>query len=402
MGLPDGPCSWIVVLTKFSSWASAVRIGQRCQIQVFRFDPRPVNPPSLSILRVCGDYDAMVESVPAIPARATIRDVAALAGVGFKTVSRVVNNESGVSPALRQRVEKAVDQLDYRHNLVASNLRRGSQRTGMIGALVQDVSNNYSATLLRAIEDAADERGAAVLAASLDEQVERERDRVHALVGRRVDGLILMPAARHHEYLLSERKAGMPIVFVDRHPHGIDLDSVTVDNAAGARAGVEHMLDRGHRRIALLADLVRIETSELRVRGYEQAITAKGLPLEPALMRTDLHDIESSAAAMNALLDLPDPPTAVLATRNVTAIGALRVIRERGLQGSLALVGFDDFPMADLTDPPLTVVEQDIRAIGHQAATQLWARLDGATTPPQHAVVPYRLIERGSGEIRPR
>ncbi|MGB3594949.1 MAG: LacI family DNA-binding transcriptional regulator [Ornithinimicrobium sp.] len=343
----------------------------------------------------------MVDPIPSSTARATMRDVAALAGVGFKTVSRVVNHEPGVSPDTRRRVERAVIELDYRHNLAASNLRRGSKRTGMIGALVQDVSNNYSATLLRAIEDAADERGAAVLAASLDEQVERERDRVHALVGRRVDGLVLMPAARHHEYLLSERRAGMPMVFVDRHPHGIDVDSVTVDNRAGAQAGVAHMLARGHRRIALLADLVRIETAELRVRGYREAVIGAGLTLDPALMRTDLHDVAASAEAMRDLLDLPDPPTAVFATRNVTAIGALQVIRERGLQGSLALVGFDDFPMADLTDPPLTVIEQDIRTIGTQAASQLWARLDGDSSPAVHTVVPYRLIQRGSGEISP-
>jgi LacI family transcriptional regulator len=328
-----------------------------------------------------------------------MRDVAAAAGVGVKTVSRVVNGEPGVAVGTRRRVLAAVESLGYEPNLEAISLRRGGTRTGVIAALVQDVGNNYSATLLRAIEDAADERGAAVLAASLDEQVEREQERVRALLRRRVDGLVLMPASRRHGYLREEHTHGMPIVFADRRPHGYDVDSVTVDNEAGARTAVEHMISRGHRRIALLADLIRIETAELRMRGYEAALRGAGIPLDPFLMRTDLRTVEKAAAALASLLDTPEPPTAVLATRNVTAIGAMAVLRARGLQGAVALVGFDDFPLADLTDPPLTVIEQDIRQIGYQAAHRMWARLDGAMGPAEHTVVPYRLIERGSGEI---
>lgn len=347
------------------------------------------------------DNDTFV-SAPQIPAnRATMRDVAALAGVGVKTVSRVVNDEPGVSEAKRDRVINAVDRLNYRHNWAASHLRRGSDRTGVIAALVQDVGNHFSATLLRAIEDACDERGMALLAASLDEQVDRERDRVRALVSRRVDGLVLMPATPSQDYLLGERRAGMPIVFVDRRPHGIDFDSVTVDNEAGAYAGVQHLLQQGHRRIGLLADLVRIETATLRIAGYVRALTDAGIAPDPTLMHTNLHDIAASSQAMAHLLDSPAPPTAVFATRNVTAIGALHVIKDRALQPTLALVAFDDFPMADLTDPPLTVIKQDITALGRAAAERLWARLDGDTSPPQHLTIPHLLIPRGSGEIPP-
>ncbi|MGB3184854.1 MAG: LacI family DNA-binding transcriptional regulator [Ornithinimicrobium sp.] len=343
----------------------------------------------------------MVSASERPASRATMRDVAALAGVGAKTVSRVINNEAGVSEAKRERVLSAVDRLDYRHNWAASHLRRGGDRTGVIAALVQDVGNHFSATLLRAIEDAADERGMALLAASLDEQVDRERDRVRALVSRRVDGLVLMPATATQDYLVGERRAGMPIVFVDRRPHGVDFDSVAVDNEAGAYAGVQHLLQQGHRRIGLLADLVRIETARMRIAGYKRALTDAGITPDPTLMHTDLHDISASSTAMAHLLDSPDPPTAVFATRNVTAIGALHVINNRGLQRTLALVGFDDFPIADLTDPPLTVIKQDITALGHAAAQRLWARLDGDTAPPQHLTIPHQLIPRGSGEIPP-
>ncbi len=332
-------------------------------------------------------------------ARATMREVAALAGVSLKTVSRVVNAETGVSPQVRERVLRAADQLDYRHNLAASNLRRTGSRTGVIGALLQDVSNSFSAGLLRAIEDAANLRGTAVLAASLDEQSDRERQRVTDLVGRRVDGLVLVPASDNQEYLLSERRAGLPIVFVDRLPTGIDVDSVTVDNRAGAREAVEHLAAGGHRRIALLGDLDTIQTAQLRRAGYLDAVRALGLDEDPLLVVTNLRTPEEASAAVAALLALPDPPTALLAGRNVLSVGAIRQLRISGLSDHVAIVGFDDFPMADLFDPPLTVIRQNVQVIGTEVARILFARLDGDTSPPQHVVVEHALVQRGSGEI---
>ena len=178
-----------------------------------------------------------------------MKDVAALAGVSLKTVSRVVNDEPGVSPDVRDRVTLAVNRLDYRPNLAASNLRRGA-RTGLIGALVQDVSNSFSASLLRALEDSARRHGVGVLAASLDEGADREQELVHDLVTRRVDGLVIMPASERQDYLVSELRSGTPAVFVDRPPRGVDADSVTVDNLRGGRLAGEHLLAQGHRRIA--------------------------------------------------------------------------------------------------------------------------------------------------------
>jgi LacI family transcriptional regulator len=334
-------------------------------------------------------------------ARATMREVAALAGVSLKTVSRVVNAEAGVSAPLRDRVLRAADQLDYRHNMAASNLRRSGNRTGVVGALLQDVSNSFSSGLLLAIEDAANERGTAVLAASLDEESDRERQRVADLVSRRVDGLVLMPASNNQEYLLSERRAGLPIVFVDRLPRGIDADSVTVDNRAGAREAVEHLLAVGHRRIALLGDLDTIQTAQLRRQGYQDALTAAGIVADPCLVVTDLRTAVESAEAVGRLLALDQPPTALLATRNVISAGAVRQLREMGLNTKVAIVGFDDFPLADLFDPPLTVVRQNVGRIGAEVARILFERLDGDQSPPWHVVVQHTLVVRGSGEIAP-
>ena len=218
--------------------------------------------------------------------RATMRDVAALAGVSLKTVSRVVNDEAGVSQDVRERVAAAVRRLDYRPNLAASNLRRTGARTGLVGALVQDLSNSFSASLLRALEDSARLRGTAVLAASLDEESDREEELVHDLVTRRVDGLVLMPASERQDYLVAELRTGTPAVFVDREPRGVDADSVVVDNRAGAALATEHLLAHGHRRIAALVDMESIRTASLRHAGFTDAYAARGLRPDPRLVVT--------------------------------------------------------------------------------------------------------------------
>ncbi|MEP6800206.1 MAG: LacI family DNA-binding transcriptional regulator [Lapillicoccus sp.] len=334
--------------------------------------------------------------------RATMRDVAALAGVSLKTVSRVVNRESTVSPDLVVKVTRAVERLNYRHNLGASNLRSGHGRTGVIGALLQDVSNSFSASLLRALEDAARERRDVVLTASLDEEPDREHDLVSDLVNRRVDGLILMPATQDHSYLAPDVQAGLRAVFVDRAPHGILADSVLVDNIKGARDATRHLVRQGHRRILHLADLDTIETARERQVGFEAALRASGIRLDPALVVAGQRTSEMAEETLMRVFDSADPPTAVFASRNTVAIGAARALRRLGLSREIALVGFDDFPLADLLDPALTVVRQNVSLIGRLAADRLYARIDGDTSPPERRLVPPMLVERGSGEIPPR
>lgn len=330
-----------------------------------------------------------------------MREVAALAGVSLKTVSRVVNDEPGVSPDVRERVAAAVQRLDYRPNLAASNLRRGGARTGLIGALVQDLSNSFSASLLRALEDTARAHRTAVLAASLDEGVEREQELVHDLVTRRVDGLVVMPASLRQDYLVAELRTGTPAVFVDRAPRGVDADSVTVDNERGARMGTEHLLAQGHRRIAGLFHLTKIPTAHHRLDGFRAAHAARGLRPDPRLVVCDITSTDEAARVVDDLLALADPPTAIFAARNILASGAVRALAEHGLRRSVALVSFDDFPLADLLDPPLTVVRQDVARIGRTVGEMIFQRIDGDTSPPRHVVIESTLVVRGSGEIPP-
>jgi len=330
-----------------------------------------------------------------------MREVAALAGVGLKTVSRVVNGDQPVSPRLTARVRDAIERLDYRHNVTARNLRRSDGKSATIGVLLEDVANPFSSTLHRVIENEALKRGMLVFAGSSDEDETRERELVAAFASRRVDGLIIVPAGHDHSYLLSERRAGTPMVFVDRPPVLLDADSVLTDGVAGTRAGVDHLIAHGHQRIGYMGDLQTIHTATQRYQGYREALAASGIQLEERLVRLNLRGIEAAEAATTELLSPRNPPTALFTGQNLITIGACRALRALGLHERVAVVGFDDFVLADLLHPPVTVIAQDPAEMGRTAASLLFRRIDGDRSAAVHAQVPTRLIARGSGELRP-
>jgi LacI family transcriptional regulator len=330
-----------------------------------------------------------------------MRDVAALAGVGVKTVSRVINNEPGVTPAMTERVLEAARALSFQPDLTAGTLRRNDRRSRSLGLILASVENPFCAAVHRAVEDVAVHRGVAVFSASIDEDPERERQLVAAFTARRVDGLIMTAASADHAYLRDEQDSGTPIVLVDRPPHGLDVDSVLVDNAEGARQATAHLIAHGHRRIAYLGDLARIETARLRHEGFLAATREAGLLGDQIRSIEGLHSEDEAEAAAHALFDDPQPPTAIFTSQNLVTIGTIRALRSRGLEHVVALVGFDDFELADLLQPAVTVIAQDPGLMGRLAAEQIFERLDGGRFPPRRTVVPTRLIERGSGEIRP-
>jgi LacI family transcriptional regulator len=343
-----------------------------------------------------------LSGTPRRSGRATLRDVAALAGVSLKTASRVVNGEAGVSPGLVVRVEDAARLLRYRPDQGARALRRTDRRTATIGLLLEDVENPYSAALHRAVEDAARARGVAVLAASVDETPERERELVAAFASRRVDGLIIMPASPDQTHLEAERRAGIPVVFVDRSPPAFEADSVVADNADGAAVATRHLLGAGHGGVAFLGGRLAAATTHERHAGYLSALAQAGVDVLARHVLTDLPTIDDAEDAASALLTAPDAPTALFTAQNLVTIGAIRALRRLGRHREVAVVGFDDFVLADLLDPAVTVVAQDPHGTGRRAAELLFRRVDGETGPYVHEVLPTRLIARGSGEIPPR
>ncbi|WP_232663840.1 LacI family DNA-binding transcriptional regulator [Pseudonocardia sp. TRM90224] len=333
--------------------------------------------------------------------RPTMRDVAARAEVSFKTVSRVVNEEGGVSPQLESRVRKAIDELDFRPNAGARNLRRSDNRTAAIGLLLEDVANPFSAAVQRAVEDEAVPRGVVVFSASLDEDPARERALAREFSARHADGLLLAPAGDDQSHLAAELRAGTAIVCVDRAATNLPVDSVVATNTIGAGEGVRHLLASGHRRIAYLGDRSTIATARERFAGYEQALEASGLVVDPRLVVHDIRDAGTADGVVTSLMAGADPPTAFFTAQNMITIGAFRALRRLGLEHAVALVGFDDFLLADLLSPGITVVAQDPVAIGRLAAELLFDRIAGASGPPQTRLVPTTLVRRGSGELPP-
>jgi LacI family transcriptional regulator len=330
--------------------------------------------------------------------RATMRDVAARAGVSLKTVSRVVNQEPVVERQTLAKVEKAISELQYRRNSLARNLRKGI-RQSTIGLIIEDLSNPFYALLAKAVEDVADSNQHSLILTSSREDPERERTFVQNLIQRGVEGLLIVPASNDHSYLGPDLARGVRVVFLDRSPRGLDADVVLSENLAGARRAVEHLISFGHRRIAFLGDPIQLETSADRYRGYCEALEAAGIPLDERLVSIHSHTVESAEAATRELLELDDPPTAIFAQNNRNCIGALRALQVA--HTSLAVVGFDDFELATMLPVPVTVVANDPEEMGRQGAELLFERLAGVNGPPIKKSIPSRLITRGSGEIRP-
>jgi LacI family transcriptional regulator len=328
--------------------------------------------------------------------RPTMVDVARAAGVSLKTVSRVINGEAGVRPQTEARVKVAVHELGYRANDIARNLRRGRPST-TLGLVIEDVRNPFYSGIARAVEEVALGHGYVVITANSDEDPASERTAVGTLLERRVGGLLIVPAGRDHAYLKDEVRLGTPVVFMDRPADSIEADQVLLDNVGGAALATEHLLAHGHRRIAVVGDVPSIFTIAERVAGYQDTLERAGIPLDESLIRVGAHDVGDSESAAKEVLALSDPPTAIFATNNRACIGALHALRASG--ASKALVGFDDFELADLLK--VTVVRHDPHEMGRRAAQLLFARLAGDEGRPQRIILPTELVVRGSGEVRP-
>ncbi|WP_394940376.1 LacI family DNA-binding transcriptional regulator [Psychromicrobium sp. YIM B11713] len=332
--------------------------------------------------------------------RATMRQVAALAGVGLKTVSRVINEEPNVSEATIRKVQAAAKQLDYRPDFQAGNMRRSDRRTHTLGLLVGSVANPFYGMIHRAVEDEAMARGTAVFASSLDEEAVRERGIVETFLRRRVDSLILTTATETQAYLFPEFERGTPMVFIDREPIGLEADSVVSDNVNGAAQATRHLLERGHRRIAFLGDKKNIWTEKQRHRGFLQELGKAGVSTGLATMIEDLNDEEAARRRVLEMMSGEDPPSAIFSSQNLITVGTVRALREINASHRVALIGFDDFLLADALSPAVSVVAQDPYRIGQLAAQRVFERLEGDNSPARSEVVPTRLIARGSGEIR--
>ncbi|MEO9176280.1 MAG: LacI family DNA-binding transcriptional regulator [Gaiellales bacterium] len=319
-------------------------------------------------------------------------DVARLADVSLKTVSRVVNDEPNVRPETEERVQRAIVQLGFRRNDAARSLRqRHKPRT--VGLVIGDVGNPFYSAIARGAEQVLRARDMLLISGSSDEDPERERHLIRSLLERRVDGLIVAPASTDHRYLLPDVAHGLALVFIDRPPGRIEADTILLDNAGGIRSAVQHLFELGHERIGFIGDLPSIFTAAERLRGYRAALAERGTREDPAIVHLGSHDADSAALAVRELLELDEPPTAVLTSNNRITTG---VLSELGSSAStLGLVGFDDLELAALLRRPLTAVSYDAVELGRRAASLIVRRLDGDDGPAEQLIEPTSLVVRG-------
>lgn len=329
----------------------------------------------------------------------TLREVAARAGVSVRTVSNVVNGFAQVAPHTRSRVQQVLDEMGYQPNAVARTLRQG--RSGLIALVLPELDVPYFAELTRAIIQHAATAGYTVVVDQTDGDPARERDLV--MRGNRAalfDGLIFNPLALGGADL-RDRPSSTPVVLLgERVTHG-GLDHVMIDNVGAARLATQHLIGLGRRRIAAIGDQREEtrQTAQLRAAGYREALSAAGLPVDPALVRpTPLFHRANGAAAMADLLALDDPPDAVFCFNDLLALGALRTILQAGLQvpGDVALVGFDDIEDGRYSTPSLTTISPDKTQIARYAVELLLRRLDGDREAPVELSADYHLAVRES------
>lgn len=322
-----------------------------------------------------------------------MRDVAALAGVSGKTVSRVINGEAYVSAEVRATVQQAIDSLGYVPNMVSQAFRSGRDRA--IGIVVPDLSDPFFAAVVQSASVRAAAAGLAVLVSTAGQDPGAERRVVESLVRRRLSGLLLASVADDHRYLRTATEQ-MPVVFLDRPVRGLIADSVMADDQGGAITATQHLLTRGHRRIAAVGEDLAVPTIERRWSGYRTALQDAAVPADPCVVHLTSHPADTLPAFLEQVLGADEPVTAIFALDSGTAMHLIAQLHGRG-RTDIAVVSFGDFPMAALLTPSITAVDQVPDVLGRSAVERLMLRIDRPQARLRRSVVlPVQLIERDS------
>jgi LacI family transcriptional regulator len=327
--------------------------------------------------------------------RPTIKDVAALAGVGIASVSRVLNDAADVSASTRERVLAAVEELGYEPDLVASGLRRGTTRT--IGFIVSDIANPLFADIIKGAEESLEARDYVVLIFNSRGNPERDLTGLRLFLRRRVDGVILSVSGEDARMAEALRGVRVPVVLVDREIDGIESSAVLSDHEVGMTAAVDHLIDLGHERIALITGPLNLRPARVRSAAFRAQIEARQVVLDENLLSVGSFSSGFGESSVDRLYSLAYPPTAVIVGGVQLLSGVLRGLAKRGLQipRDVSLVSCDDSPLAEFYSPPITVVTRDMTEMGTLAGEVMLAILNGESAPVTHRC-PTRLIVRAS------
>ena len=308
---------------------------------------------------------------------ATIKDVAARAGVSFTTVSHVVNNTRPVSSEVRVKVEAAIRELNFVPSAVARSLK--ARTTLTIGVVVPNITNPYFAELSRGIETYCERRGYSVILGNSDDEPEKQRKYLRVMIERRIDGLIVASAGDENTLAEALGNTSLPLVIADREVPGVQADLVEIDHEQGAYLAARHLLELGHRKIACISGPANMVVSEARVRGYRHALEEAGIETDACQVVASDYTSSGGYGAAVSLLD-GHRPSAIFATNDMMALGVLRAASERGIHvpRDLSVIGFDDIELSRYFYPALTTVGQSIVMLGERAAQTLLERVTKA------------------------
>lgn len=336
----------------------------------------------------------------------TVKDVAELAGVSPMTVSRTLSGGKNVRAEVQEKVLAAVAELGYHRNENARSIRPG-QSSGLIGVAITNLGNPYYGQFALGVEEVAAVHGRRIMLGNTGEQLAREDQLVSDFVGRQVEGLIVVPTGGSARHLGADRLGGIPIVLASRTVDGLAADTVLLDEVTGAYEATKRVLEAGHTRIGFLGNVVSVSTGRRRYEGFLRALAEFGLEPDAELVRRGQQDITAARRAMDELLALDQPPTAVFCANNRNTIGALQAIgsgtRAGGTSASPSqtptLIGFDDVELADLMQVPLLIVSHDPKELGARAATMLFERLENPelTAAARLVELPVRVGELSGG-----
>jgi LacI family transcriptional regulator len=328
----------------------------------------------------------------------TMRDVARVAGVSAKTVSRVFNDDPHVTEETRDRVRWAMQKLNYVPNMLARSFRAGADPA--VGLAIPDIADPFFAAMASSIEVDLGGRGMAVVVTSLRQGAEHERTALESLLRRQISGLIVAAVSTDQSYLAAWQER-TPVVFVDRAPRGLSGVYVIEDDLAGAREAVLHLASHGHRRVAFFDISAPVMTTRRRLKGYRAAVAEAGLDDRPDFICTHGESPDESATALVRRLGAPDAPTAVFSSNVPCTMALVQALHEAG-RTDVAVVGFGDVPLAAALSPAITVIDQDPAGLGRIAVERLLQRIeDPGAAVRRRTVLPVRLIPRGSGELPP-
>jgi DNA-binding LacI/PurR family transcriptional regulator len=329
---------------------------------------------------------------------ANMNDIAKLARVSLGTVSHVLNNTTNVREPLRKRVLEAVEAVGYQPSQLARGLRR--DKTNMIGMIIPDITNPFFPAVVKGAEDIAFSNGYRLILCNTDNDHSKELAHLNELRTYLPAGLIVIPSSFSDLTVqaVSYRRSGTGVVCVDRLPKNWAGDSVTADNEEGALNATRHLIEMGHKRLAMIVGPLRLTNARERLNGFTHAMKEAKIPLRPEYVQETTFEMQGGYSKALLLLRLIPRPTAIFAGNDLIALGALRAIRESNLRcpEDVSIIGFDDLDIAEVTHPALSSVSQSGYQLGTTAAHILIERIHGDKSPAKHIVLKTKLSLRSS------